>query len=48
MGHKQCLNTSQDHREITSPLVDLLAAHLAFFLQLLEWRMNNGHELQDD
>jgi hypothetical protein len=48
VGHKRSLNRCERHSQVTSPLVDLLPAHLALFLQLLQLRRDDGHELQND
>ncbi len=43
VGHKRSLNRCQHDGQVTRPLVDLLPAHLAFFLQLLQLRRDDGH-----
>src|SRR6185503_7654764 len=42
------LNTREANGQVTCPLVDFLTAHLAFFLQFLQLRGDDGHQLQDD
>ena len=48
MCDERRLQTGQPHREIARPLIDLRAAHLAFFLQFLQLRRDDRHQLQND
>ena len=48
MGHKPGLHCGKSDGQVACPLIDLLPAHLAFFLQLLELWRDDGHELQDN
>ena len=48
MRHEGRLQTGQPHGEVARPLIDFRAAHLAFFLQFLQLRRDDRHQLQDD
>ncbi len=45
---ERSLNAAETDRQIPRPLIDLLPAHLAFFLQLLQLRRDDRHQLKND
>ena len=47
-GDAQRLHGAQDQGQVARPLGDLLAAQLAFLLQLGQRLVHHGHQLQDD
>ena len=47
-GDAERLHRAQNHGEITRPLGDFLAAHLAFFLQLGQRLIHHRQQLQND
>src|SRR6185369_10836086 len=48
VGNKRSLNRSEHNRQVARPLINLLTAHFTLFLQLLELRRDDGHELKND
>ena len=47
-GNAERLHRAQNHGQIARPLGDLLPAHLAFLLQLRQWLIDHGEQLQND